>query len=389
MKTTMKKPAMKRASMKTRAVALFYWAREGGVMIRKRILSFLLFGVSLMNPRRQRVFCCAVLAAALSLAALDIVMAEQSLVAFTTPAAAAAQSGLGSKIVFTSTQHIVPEPPPGLDADSRAQIYIMNGDGTDQRPLTDFLGFKIGAVCSPNGRQIAFQNTPLILPLRPTIFLMNVDGSDLTPLVSGGTFPTWSPDGKRIAFQGVPAPGRLREIFVINVDGTGLTNLTNDPADDYRPDWSPDGRKIAFTSNRHGHDQIYVMNADGSEVTRLTFTEAARDLAPDWSPNGRGIVFQSNRDHPDLADIDQPGFDIYVMNADGSEVTQLTKNLNRDLDPAWSPNGRQIVFDSDRDVALTRQLYAMNADGSDQMPLTGRPGENSHAGWCQGYAAEP
>jgi len=67
------------------------------------------------------------------------------------------------------------------------------------------------------------------------------------------------------------------------------------------------------------------MNADGSNVTRLTFTEAARDLAPDWSPNGRRIVFQSNRDHPDLADIDQPGFDIYVMNEDGSEVTQLTK----------------------------------------------------------------
>jgi len=65
--------------------------------------------------------------------------------------------GLGSKIVFTSTQHIVPEPPPGLDTNPRGQLYIMNEDGTEQRPLTDFLGFKIAAVCSPNGRQIAFQ----------------------------------------------------------------------------------------------------------------------------------------------------------------------------------------------------------------------------------------
>jgi len=100
-------------------------------------------------------------------------------------------------------------------------------------------------------------------------------------------------------------------------------------------------------------------------------------------------VFQSNRDHPELPDIDQPGFDIYVMNADGSDVTQLTQNLSRDLDPAWSPNGQHIVFDSDRDVPLTRQLYIMNADGSDQRPLTSPPGENSHAGWCQGHAAEP
>ena len=312
----------------------------------------------------------------------------QTVVAFSPPAAAATESGLGSKIVFTSTQHIVPEPPPGLDTNPRGQLYIMNEDGTEQRPLTDFLGFKIAAVCSPNGRQIAFQSRPLGSPAN-TIFLMNVDGSDLTPLVSGGGFPTWSPDGKKIAFQAVAAPGQLREIFVINVDGTDLTNLTNHPADDYRPDWSPDGRKIAFTSNRDGHEQIYVMNADGSNVTRLTFTEAARDLAPDWSPNGRRIVFQSNRDHPDLADIDQPGFDIYVMNEDGSEVTQLTKNLSRDLDPAWSPNGRQIVFDSDRDVPQTRQLYVMNEDGSDQRPLTGPPGENSHAGWCQGHAAHP
>src|SRR5262245_17988531 len=96
--------------------------------------------------------------------------------ALTPSAAEASESGLGSKIVFTSTQHIVPEPPPGLDLNPRVQIFIMNGDGSDPRPLTDYLGFKIAAVCSPNGRQIAFHSTTSTLPNRPTIFLMDVDG---------------------------------------------------------------------------------------------------------------------------------------------------------------------------------------------------------------------
>src|SRR5262245_57208335 len=77
----------------------------------------------------------------------------------------AAQTSPRSKIVFTSTQHIVPEPPPGLDLNPGAQIYIMNGDGTEQTRLTDFTGFKIAAVCSPNGRQIAFQSRPPGFPL--------------------------------------------------------------------------------------------------------------------------------------------------------------------------------------------------------------------------------
>src|SRR5262249_11080542 len=91
--------------------------------------------------------------------------------AFTLRDAGASELGIGSKIVFTSTQHIVPEPPPGLDLNPRAQIYIMNGDGTEPRPITDLLGFKIAAVCSPDGRRIAFNSGP---PL--TIFAMNVDG---------------------------------------------------------------------------------------------------------------------------------------------------------------------------------------------------------------------
>jgi len=304
----------------------------------------------------------------------------------------AAESGLGSRIIFASTRNVIPEPggflTPGL------QLYVMNGDGSEQRQITDFLGVKLAAACSPNGRQIAFQ----IGPPFNGIFLMNVDsfvgptGEGLTKIVSNGLSPRWSPSGKQIVFQSAPP---RRDVFVLDLPTMVLTNLTNDPNDpsddawdDYRPDWSPDGRRIAFTSNRSGNPEIYVMNADGSDPVRLTFSNGASSVAPDWSPNGKQIVFQSNRDfYPAFPNLEfDPGSEIYVMNADGTDVRRLTDNVARDLDPAWSPNGAQIVFDSDRVVAQTKQVYVMNADGSDPRALTGPHGESGHAGWCQGHA---
>jgi Tol biopolymer transport system component len=316
--------------------------------------------------------------------------------------------GHGSKILFSSTQHVVPEPPPNLDFDPRMQLYVMNGDGTDQRQITDFLGVKLGVACSPNGEQIAFHGvTPLnSRPGVPSILLMDagtvVDQSlnGLMELVSGGLFASWSPDGKKIVFQS-PPPGR--DIFVLDLSTNELTNLTNDPTvpqddswDDFRPDWSPNGHKIAFTSSRDGSNDIYVMNADGSDPVRLTVSaNPAASSAADWSPNGKQIVFQTNRDasSPLPALDNDPGTEIYVMNADGTNQTRLTSNQARDVDPNWSPNGNQIVFDSDRDIAQTKQVYVMNADGSDAHALTGAPvgshGESAHADSCWGHAVQP
>ena len=125
---------------------------------------------------------------------------------------------------------------------------------------------------------------------------------------------------------------------------------------------SPLWGKIVFHSNRDGNREIYTMNSDGSNITRLTFNQAD-DVVPTWSPNGQQIAFDSNRDGND---------EIYVMDADGSNQQRLTHNPGWDVDPDWSPDGSQIVFMSDRHggTGLPLNIFVMDADGSDVRQVT-------------------
>ena len=144
--------------------------------------------------------------------------------------------------------------------------------------------------------------------------------------MSGQVGPKWSPDGSRIAFGG-------GEISVVNLADGSLANLTNHPAGDSAPAWSRDGR-IAFVSDRDGSVELYVMNGDGSNPTRLTdnagFTGVFR-----WSPDGGRIAFAGDADGaPEL----------YVMAADGSNSTRVTDNVGFKGQIAWSSDGNRIAF---------------------------------------------
>ena len=159
------------------------------------------------------------------------------------------------------------------------------------------------------------------------------------------------------------------EIYVMNADGTGLMRLTSYPGHDGELSWSPDGTKIAFSSVRDGKLEIYMMNADGTGQVGLTNAPGG-DWSPSWSPDGRRIAFVSYRDS---------NWEIYVMNTDGTGQVNLTNNPAGDKDPSWSADGRRIAFDSNRDG--NDEIYVMNADGTELVRLTNNPAGDWLPSW--------
>jgi hypothetical protein len=193
---------------------------------------------------------------------------------------------------------------------------------------------------------------------------INPDGTDRLMLTSDGGSPAWSADGSRIAFTSNIDGDN--DIYVINADGGGRTQLTFDPSNDALPSWSPDGSKIAFATTRDGQSRIYVMNSDGSNATALTTRIGdGDDNLPAWSPDGASIAFTSTRG----AGYSQ----IYVMNANGTNQTSLTNTSQWELDPRWSPDGNKIAFGHRDNLADRSDLYVMNANGTGVTHLTATP----------------
>ncbi len=154
------------------------------------------------------------------------------------------------------------------------------------------------------------------------------------------------------------------EIYTINTDGTDLTRLTNDPASDEEPAWSPDGQRIAFVSERSGNSELYVMNADGSNVVRRTFS-ASFAQNPSWSPDGTKIVYSTNSNGSGNLWVVSP-------NAGGPGPTLLFEAPGWDAQPSWSPDGTKLALVSDwYAYDFVFDIFLINADGSGFTGLTG------------------
>jgi dipeptidyl aminopeptidase/acylaminoacyl peptidase len=210
------------------------------------------------------------------------------------------------------------------------------------------------------------------------IAVMNADGSGRTVLTTGdrhNTQPAWSPDGRQIVFRhSVPGDESSGDIWIMGADGSAPHPLLALPGDERYPSLSPDGRRLALTTHATAPDdvEIAVAELDGGGVTAIT-DNAVFDSSPSWSPDGRRIAFERGPAG------DDPGNEVWSMAADGTDQRQLTTTAGLDEGPAWSPDGSRIAFTSTR--AGSSDIWTMAADGTDQRPLTALPGTEASPDW--------
>lgn len=312
----------------------------------------------------------------------------------------------GGNIVFTSSQAI-----DGSNAaNGVTNIWTINSDGSGLRALTTLTApgaSSASPAWSPNGSKIGYESFRALdgsnasIPA-VNIWVMNADGSGNTPLTRltaqavSSIHSAWSPDGSKIAFDstraldGANASIGVPNVWVVNSDGSAaapLTKLTASMASSVLPAWSPDGTRIAFVSARalNGTNSaiavrnVWIMNADGSNQHPLTQLSAAGSSDIAWSPDGARIAFVSTRSL-DGTDAVGNAANVWVMNADGSGATPLTRltslyNMTTEA-PEWSPDGKRILYVSSRAVdgsdngGSVMNIWIMNADGSGSRPLT-------------------
>jgi TolB protein len=272
------------------------------------------------------------------------------------------------------------------DRDGNYDIYTMKADGTNVVQLTEnkyallsqFVMIDTsGDLCpawSPDGKKITFisgRENNMMSYVDFDVLTMNRDGTGVTnltlPYANVELRPSWSSDGTRILYESdfdardenSITEGKNWDIYVMDADGSRIVRLTYNPASDGQAAWSPDGSRIAFGTDRNGSSDIYLMDTNGTDQVPL-LSGPANDEQPAWSPDGNRIAFVSDRGG---------NWDLYVIDADGSNIEKLTTGTAKEGHPAWSPDGNRIAFTSDRDGDV--DIYVINTDGSNLIQLTG------------------
>ncbi len=246
------------------------------------------------------------------------------------------------------------------------EIYLTDYDGYNVQRLTRNGSINLNPDFSPDGREIIYTSYKRGNPdlYRRELF----SGVEAPISVRRGINITgmYSPDGKKIALA--MSRGGSSNIYLIDKAGKLLARLTDSSAIDVSPAWSPDGSRIAFVSDRLGSPQVFIMNADGSGQCRITHT-GAYNVSPRWSPKGDRIVYCRQEGN---------GFQIHAIDPNGGNDARLTAEGSNEH-PRWSPDGRFITFSSKR--GGKESIYVMRADGSGQTMVSRGPGDDSHPTW--------
>jgi Tol biopolymer transport system component len=250
------------------------------------------------------------------------------------------------------------------EADGNTDVYAMDVKTGEMTRLTDDPGWDGTPAWSPDGTQIVFASQRDGSGT-PVVYIMNADGSDQRPLTEttySSYMPAWSPDGARIAFASTKGyevqqqGGRQEvnagfELWVMDADGSNLTRVTGDTdTQSLYPSWSPDSGRLAYMQVGDNQVRILTQAPDpDSPASILTGGLTGRHWTPAWSPAGDQIAI--------MAEIDGVN-DIWLISPEGGDATNLTNQASGDGEPAWSPDGNYLAFVSDRDGV--RSLYLLD-----------------------------